>query len=265
MPTCFVIQPFDDKFNKRFEDTYRPALEQAGLDAYRVDQDPGVVVPIETIEEGIRDASICLADITMDNPNVWYELGYAFAAGCPVIMVCDNDRNGRLPFDIQHRAVIKYNSHSSSDFDSLRQKITEKAEALLQRNAVGHGAGTRPISLHRNAAKHGAGTGFMPPARDSESLGQDELRVLSCIVSDAGVPGNSADLSKVQQDVENTGLTKVRVSVAMSRLKQKSFVEFRWHSDGFGNEFQEVTLSDDGWNWVAENGSSLSDEDDIPF
>ena len=41
-----------------------------------------------------------------DNPNVWYELGYAFATDRPVIMVCDDDRDGRLPFDIQHRAVI---------------------------------------------------------------------------------------------------------------------------------------------------------------
>ena len=82
MGTCFVIQPFDrGKFDKRFEDTFRPAIEEAGLEAYRVDQDPNVEIPIEAIEEGIRNAAVCLADITTDNPNVWYELGYAFAAG----------------------------------------------------------------------------------------------------------------------------------------------------------------------------------------
>lgn len=36
---------------------------------------PGVQVPIESIEQGIRKATVCLADITEDNPNVWYELG----------------------------------------------------------------------------------------------------------------------------------------------------------------------------------------------
>jgi hypothetical protein len=49
---CFVIQPFDSgKFDKRFEDVYRPAIEAAGLDAYRVDLDPGVDVPIDAIKE----------------------------------------------------------------------------------------------------------------------------------------------------------------------------------------------------------------------
>jgi hypothetical protein len=47
MPTCFVVQPFDrGKFDKRFEDTFRPAIESAGLEAYRVDRDPYVEVPL---------------------------------------------------------------------------------------------------------------------------------------------------------------------------------------------------------------------------
>jgi hypothetical protein len=76
MPTCFVIQPFDSgKFDKRFDDVYVPAIEEAGLEPYRVDRDPGVDVPIEAIEEGIRNAAVCLADVTTDNPNVWYVLG----------------------------------------------------------------------------------------------------------------------------------------------------------------------------------------------
>ena len=33
MPTCFVIQPFSTKFDKRFRDVYKPALEKAGLNS----------------------------------------------------------------------------------------------------------------------------------------------------------------------------------------------------------------------------------------
>ena len=69
MPTCFVIQPFDPEHNKRYEEVYKPALKQAGLEPYRVDQDPTVEVPIESIEKGIRDSAICLADITEDIPQ----------------------------------------------------------------------------------------------------------------------------------------------------------------------------------------------------
>ncbi len=51
MPTCFVIQPFDTKFDKRYDDIYKRALKQAGLEAYRVDQDPGTERLIDRIEE----------------------------------------------------------------------------------------------------------------------------------------------------------------------------------------------------------------------
>ena len=72
MPTCFVIQPFDNgKYDKRFEDVYKPAIEAAGAEAYRVDRDHSVEVPIDAIEEGIRSAEVCLADVSDDNPNVW--------------------------------------------------------------------------------------------------------------------------------------------------------------------------------------------------
>ena len=71
MPDCFVIQPFDSgEYDKRFADIYEPALRKAGLDAYRVDQDPSVDVTIEAIEEHISKAAMCLADISTDNPNV---------------------------------------------------------------------------------------------------------------------------------------------------------------------------------------------------
>jgi nucleoside 2-deoxyribosyltransferase len=136
MATCFVIQPFDSgKFDKRFTDIYKPSIEAAGLNAYRVDQDPSVSVPIDAIEEGIRKASVCLADITADNPNVWYELGFAFAAGRPVVMVCSEERTGKkYPFDIQHRSIINYLAEAPSDFDKLRESLTTRIKALLQKS-----------------------------------------------------------------------------------------------------------------------------------
>src|SRR5688500_17614708 len=109
MPRCFVIQPFDlGKFDKRYNDICRPAIEAAGLEPYRVDQDPATSIPIEDIEAGIRGAAICFADITLDNPNVWFELGFAIAERKPIVLVCSDERHTRFPFDIQHRTVTRY-------------------------------------------------------------------------------------------------------------------------------------------------------------
>jgi nucleoside 2-deoxyribosyltransferase len=122
MPTCFVIQPFDGgAFDKRYEDIFVPAIEAAGLEPYRVDRDPSATIPIDEIEAGIRKADACLADISLSNPNVWFELGYAIASAKPVVLVCVDAPDRRFPFDIQHRAVIVYRTESARDFDGLEK------------------------------------------------------------------------------------------------------------------------------------------------
>ena len=110
MSTCFVIQPFDNggKFDKRYRDVLEPAIREAGLEPYRVDVDPSVSVPIDAIQNGIRRAAVCLADITLDNPNVWFELGYALASDKQMCLVCSEERTSKYPFDVQHRSIIKY-------------------------------------------------------------------------------------------------------------------------------------------------------------
>jgi nucleoside 2-deoxyribosyltransferase len=108
MGRCFVIQPFDKgAYDKRYEDVIVPAIKQAGLDDYRVDRDPSTKVLIEAIEEGIRSSDACIAEITTDNPNVWYELGFAIANEKPLVMICNSrERTGPFPFDVRHRGFI---------------------------------------------------------------------------------------------------------------------------------------------------------------
>jgi hypothetical protein len=77
---CFVMKPFDGgTFDKVYESVFAPAIRVAGVDPYRVDSDSSVGIPIQEIENGIRDSELCFADITTDNPNVWFELGFALA------------------------------------------------------------------------------------------------------------------------------------------------------------------------------------------
>jgi nucleoside 2-deoxyribosyltransferase len=131
---CFLIQPFDKgQFDKRCKDIFEPAIKKAGLEPYRVDQDISATVLIETIEREIKSATVCLADISTDNPNVWYELGFALALEKPVVIVCEKQRE-KFPFDIQHRSIIQYATESSSDFEELKQKITDKILAFLNSN-----------------------------------------------------------------------------------------------------------------------------------
>lgn len=256
--TCFVIQPFDSgKFDKRFHDIYKPAIEAAGLEAYRVDQDPGVLVPIESIEKGIRLASVCLADITADNPNVWYELGYAFASGRPVVMVCSEERSGKkYPFDIQHRSIIPYFADSPSDFDKLRKSLTAKIAAIVKQDAV----------LEKIAESN--------PVTSIHGLSQAEILVLAVIAGDAFLPDQATTVMSAKRAAERAGITNMGFNLAVRRLLQKKLIRDQEIWDEQINEsYAGLALSESGWDWIDANEAQFvltsadrkNDEDDIPF
>jgi hypothetical protein len=97
-----------------------------------------VTVLIDKIETEIRNAAVCFAEITQDNPNVWYELGFAISANKPVVMVCSEERT-KFPFDVSHRRIIRYSPRSPSQFQKLKKEITqalrsiERSEKAIQR------------------------------------------------------------------------------------------------------------------------------------
>jgi nucleoside 2-deoxyribosyltransferase len=147
MQKCFVIQPFDGGvFDRRYEETVKPAIEAADYEPYRVDRDPKVYVIIDSIEKEIRESAACLADISLDNPNVWYELGYAVACNKPIVMICCDTRTDIFPFDIQHRHVIRYGTHSESDFSKLRRDITDKLAAARDESLLSLASMSDPVA-----------------------------------------------------------------------------------------------------------------------
>lgn len=84
--SCFVIMPFSDPegydnghFRKVYEQIIKPAVEDAGYKAYRVDEN-GVSDLITTkIFKAILDCDMAICDLSSRNPNVLYELGIRHA------------------------------------------------------------------------------------------------------------------------------------------------------------------------------------------
>lgn len=238
MATCFVIQPFDSgKFDKRFNDIYKPAIEAAGLEAYRVDQDPGVQVPIDSIEKGIRQAAVCLADITADNPNVWYELGFAYAASKPVVMVCSEERIGKkYPFDIQHRSIIPYLADAPSDFDKLRANLTAKIAAIVKQDAV----------LEKIAEES--------PITPVHGLSPPEVLVLAVIAGDVYLPDQATTVNSAKRAAERAGVTNMGFNLAVRRLLQKSFIrEQDIYNDQDNESYAGLAIASLGWDWIDSN------------
>lgn len=244
---CFIIQPFEGVYNKRFEDTYRPAIEKTGLGAYRVDKDSSVRNIIGEIEKKIKGSELCFADISEDKPNVWYELGYASAIGKDVVMVCDNEKREKLPFDINQRSVIFYDAGAPSDFSKLEAQIAEKIEAYNKTRKNINTLTETPISGAR---------GFAPY----------ELALLAFLVAEM----DGASLNILTQRMANAGFNDVATSLGLKLLIRKRFVLVQESEEYKGYPYKEYSLTDEGEDFVLNN-THLFDtkqkkkEDDLPF
>jgi hypothetical protein len=85
---AFVAMPFGSKpgrdgkpidFNRVFAELIVPALEDAGLRVFRADQEIRAGDIRTDMFQELLLADLVLADLTIDNPNVWYELGVRHA------------------------------------------------------------------------------------------------------------------------------------------------------------------------------------------
>lgn len=254
MATCFVMQPFDHGvFDQRYEDIIVPAIIDAGLDPYRVDQDPKVSIPIQDIEAGIREADICLAEITKDNPNVWFELGYAIACRKEVVLICSKERTTKFPFDIQHRTIISYPVGSPRDFKKLQCDITEKIRAYLVK--------AETLSTITEITK----------VTKFEGLEQHEVVCLAALSENIDHPKDNVSAYLIKRDMEASGFTKVASTIALTALLQKGFLEQDQIEDyEAGGYYTGYTLTDLGWKWILGNKDKFvlrvtKPDDDIPF
>src|SRR5690606_12011660 len=260
MEKCFVIQPFDnDKFDKRFVDIFEPAIRKADLEPYRIDKDLSVRVPIEDIERGITECTICFAEITLDNPNVWYELGFAFACGKDAIMVCSEERQGKFPFDIQHRQVITYKTGSISDFNSLGDTITKKILAFKSKS---------------NTVKNL----ISAPILETEGLKGHEISMLVLIMENQLTSEESYSIYNLKTEMSKAGFTDIATSVGVRSLKKLGMIETFVEVDHWNNgqEYAACRLTDLGENWVLSNQDQLQfrkktdviieeEDDGLPF
>lgn len=236
MEICFVIQPFDNgKYDKRYKDIFSPAIEAAGFKPYRVDKDPSVSIPIEAIEEGIRKAAICLADITEDNPNVWYELGFAFASSIPTVMVCSEERKGEFPFDTKHRSILRYLVQSGSDFDRLREELATTLQARGKRDKV----------LRRITE-----TNFVEPFK---GLNPDEIKLLAVLARGCSVVSGSTMLHQTMQEAGHVGIKGIVFKLAFKGLQDKGYITV-----DAGYPFVDVKLNNKAWEWIEANKSQIA-------
>lgn len=106
---AFVVMQFTEEFNNLYTQVIKPICNGFDMECIRADECNNTGLILNDIIESIKEASIIIADITPNNPNVFYEVGYAHAINKPTILLSDRKRE-KLPFDVSGFRTIFYDN-----------------------------------------------------------------------------------------------------------------------------------------------------------
>lgn len=108
-PICFVVMQFTDEYNALFTEVIRPTCEAFQYKVVRADEFYTSGLIIDDITRSIRECAVVIADVTPNNPNVFYEVGFAHGIGKPTILLSDRKRD-KLPFDVSGFRTLFYDN-----------------------------------------------------------------------------------------------------------------------------------------------------------
>ncbi len=139
-PHAFVIMPFGRKkgsdgslydFNAIYTQLIRPALESVGFESFRADEEASSGDILTDMFQELLLADFCLVDMSIDNANVFYELGIRHAFRKRGIVHIQAGRS-YMPFDIFSVRTIPYHITPEGVPDPL---FLEKDKAAIARIA----------------------------------------------------------------------------------------------------------------------------------
>jgi len=160
---CFMVMPFGKKrtklnpnegpaeidFDSLWEHAYKPLLEEAGYEAVRADAQSGSLI-IQDMIEGLAFSDLVMADVSIPNANVYYEIGVRHSArskGCVLVSaswanpVFDLRQIRRLTFELNQTTVdellgSKIKADLQSGFQSMIESKSPVVEIIPQLEAM---------------------------------------------------------------------------------------------------------------------------------
>lgn len=127
--TCFVVMQFSDEYNMLYTDVIKPTCESYGYSVVRADDYYTSGLIIDDITKSIKESALIIADITPDNPNVFYEVGFAHGIDKPTILLSDRKRE-KLPFDLSGFRTLFYDN-SIGGKSIIEERLCKHLDAIV--------------------------------------------------------------------------------------------------------------------------------------
>ncbi len=143
-PIAFMVMPFRKRaipnapegspkevdFDALWDRAFRPALEQLGYLAVRADMESGSVI-IKDMLERLAFADLVLADLTLPNGNVYYEIGIRHVAKKTNCVLISADWSKQL-FDVDQLRSLRYplpdGTVPEEAAAAVRQRLTDQLD-----------------------------------------------------------------------------------------------------------------------------------------
>ena len=126
----FVAMWFDDSLSGAYAQGIKPGIKKAGYRPIRIDQKPDVQKIDDEIIAEIRRSRFLVADFTQGEDGarggVYFEAGFAYGLGIPVIHTCRKDMVDNLAFDTRQHNHILWETP-----EELRDALTKRIGALI--------------------------------------------------------------------------------------------------------------------------------------
>lgn len=153
-PHAFVAMPFGVKpgpdggpvdFNRVYETLIKPALDAAGLHAFRADEELRAGdIRVDMFQE-LLIADLVVVDLTIDNPNVWYELGVRHALRARGVVLISGGGASKA-FDVYTDRKVSYGLRDGGpDPATLETDIQQLSQMIRKTMESWHGRKMSPV------------------------------------------------------------------------------------------------------------------------
>ena len=155
-PICFMVMPFGTKaveprveaapekidFDALWNKAYLPVIKALGYEPVRADQDTGASIILEMLER-LFFSDLVVADMTVPNGNVYYEIGIRHASRPTGCVLVSADWSRPL-FDVNQMRRLTFPLAEGTITDGTAAKVRDS----LEKGARALADGTSPMYAH---------------------------------------------------------------------------------------------------------------------
>ena len=133
--TAFMAMKFNEPtLDGAYRECFKPAVQQAGFELARLDENPSAGLIDDRLMVEIRKARFVVSDLTFCNLGVYWESGFAHGLGKHVFYTCNQNYfdNKKPHFDINHHHIVLW---TPDDFEQAEKKLTAAIRNTLTSEA----------------------------------------------------------------------------------------------------------------------------------